>query len=366
MKSYLDTHWFAKFTAIAHISYVDLLVLDPAERTQQRDLFLRGEIENPYFTYPKLRDFNFAQKKSQLENLLSEIEREEKNEWVREAYVRVLAEKMAHVDLLEAVSRGDDAMFAKISVQEFGDYSSEIINQNEFFKKLPPVELGYVQADEIEARFRAAFVDYKIEGWNIVRDTENTNAFVHLNQETKTLFIPQSRRISRTHLEALVRHEVGVHIIRRKNAENTNLQLLTLGLDHYIKGDEGLGKYEESQVYPQAFWPSIQNYLGVALVKGVDGKPRTFRELFEFFTEYLSAAENPAADAWTRVEKIFRGTTGQSRGLCWTKDVMYLNGYYDILEVIKKYPQEQDRFLMGKYDPANEWHRAFLDALEID
>lgn len=360
MGSYLDSIWFAKFATIAHISYVDLLVLDQSERAQQRELFLRGEIENPYFTYPQLRDFNFAQKKTQLENLYNEIEREEKNEWVREAYMRVLREKMQHVAMLEAVAVGDDAAFATISVQEFGDYSPKIAKEilSLVGEVNESVEMDLVNADEIEARFRTAFVDYGITDWNIVRDTDNTNAFVHLNQETKTLFIPQSRRLGRAHLEALVRHEVGVHIMRRKNAEQTSLQLLTLGLDHYIKGDEGLGKYEELKVWSQAFEPSWQNYVGVAMVKGFDGKPRTFRELFEFFGQYLDNDQ-----AWTRVEKIFRGTTGQSRGLCWTKDIMYLNGYYDIVETLQKYPQEESRFLIGKYDPANEWHRTLLDNL---
>ncbi|MBI4121781.1 MAG: DUF1704 domain-containing protein, partial [Parcubacteria group bacterium] len=225
-------------------------------------------------------------------------------------------------------------------------------------------------AAAIQQAFKQALAAHKISGWKIRLDEQNLNAFVHINQEKKELVLPTRRTLTQRHLEALVRHEVGVHIRRSVNAQKTKLQLLTIGLDHYLRGEEGLAKYEEMRTLPSSF----EIYLGTGLIKGVDGRKRDFRETYEFFKQYYLAsqfhhdevsAQQAADESWTRTEKFFRGTTGQSAGICFTKDLMYLEGYLSIVQTIKDHPEEEKRFFAGKYDPSNAFHRQVLDEIGV-
>lgn len=409
---YKDAVWFKKFIDIEQFSYTDLLILDSKLKQEQKELFLNNEIENPQFTYHLLENFNFEERRQRLSDLSREITKNESNQFIKEAYVRLIDEKLNHLSLLEMSKLGDDEGFAEISSKEFGDFRESSLMRlipyvissvdraeksgidevvmsakklKEVIKFLPSnsdslipedmrVETEDVGAQEMEERFRRSFEEYGVQDWDIRVDRENVNAFVHVDQKTKTLVIPASRKLSKSHMEALVKHEVGVHIRRRGNAEKTNLQLLTIGLDRYVKGDEGLGKYEEYQVLPSTFLSTVQIYLGIALIRGIDGKKRGFRDMYNFFQDYYRVTEFEKDDfsteknndlTWRRTEKLFRGTTGQNKGICLTKDLLYLEGYLGIVETLKQFPQEQQRLFVGKYDPANEFHRLVLDELGI-
>ena len=265
------------------------------------------------------------------------------------------------------------------SVQQACDQLRQVISNipqhsDPILKSFVPQEEPTVESKQIKVRFEEAFSEYGIENWNIVIDFDNLNSFINISQKEQTVFIPSSRKISPLHLEALVKHEIGVHVRRRINAEKQAFKLLAIGLDHYLKGDEGLSKYEEIKIFPSSFNSTVEIYLGISLIHGLGGAKMDFRDIYEFFYNYYLVSRHGESNlttddaenyGWVRAEKFFRGTTGQSKGICFTKDLIYLDGYLDILEVLKKHPEEEKRFLVGKYDPGNKFHRQVLDELKI-
>lgn len=411
-KRILDEKWFSQFSQIGLFSIVDFFVGDPLERKQQKKKFLTDKIRNPELDYPKITAVFLNNTKIQLVELLKKIKNEELNKLIKQSYTKLIEEKLAHLEILNAVNAADDIKFNELTINEFGKPSPDVLSRlipsvfdmlgqasasknklvqqacdqlkqvisnisqhaDPILKSFVPQEEATVESKQIKDRFEKAFVEYGIENWNTVIDIDNLNSFININQKEQTVFIPSSRNISPLHLEALVKHEIGVHIRRRINAEKQAFKLLTIGLDHYLKGDEGLSKYEEIKIFPSSFNSTVEIYLGISLIHGLGRAKMDFRDIYEFFYSYYLVSRHSESNittddaenySWVRAEKFFRGTTGQSKGICFTKDLIYLHGYLDILEVLKKHPEEEKRFLVGKYDPANKFHRQVLDELKI-
>ena len=412
-QSFIDQKWFQPFRKEAGFSFTDYFIGDKKRRAKEQKRFLAGDVENPELDYPLLETFAIEKRETNLLALREEILLSEPHPLIQEAYKRVIDERLSHLRMLKATRDRDDRAFDAMTIKEYGlpserwlkhlvPHIKSLIKQAKashhpgiensigfletLVSRLPAAKTSaiipnfvpesdhFLSAKEIKKRFLLAFKRYGIKGWNVVIDKDSPRAFIHISQKDKKVVVPVSRTLSPQQLEALMLHEVGVHVRRNINAQKTNFQLLTTGLDHYLKGDEGLAKYEEARVFPPAMNASVRIYLGICLIKGLDGKKRNFREIFEIYRNYfyvyhfnrLDVEEEEANDrAWRRAVKFFRGTTGQSRGICLTKDLYYLEGYAGILETLKKYPKEKNRFFCGKYDPANPFHRELLDALDI-
>lgn len=411
MDTNIDARWFEKYQEIEDIQITDFLVGDPKKRKKAKAIFLSGDSDAPALEYPKLETLGVPSIEQQLNTLRREIVEQETNQAVVLAYQQLIDEKLLHLQLLEAAKTQNDHLFKQKTEEAFGvprpkllsrlvphlqsmvlqakessfDLSVSIQAVEAVIKGLEadqqnaiaPVfklkEIEDIGADQIFDRLSKALEEYGVRGWRIEMDEESVNPFVNINSAKKEIRIPRARKISKQHLEALVVHEIGVHARRSQHAEKTKFQLLTIGLDHYLKGDEGLSKYEEFKVFPQSFNSTIEIYLGISLIYGLGGLPRGFREIFDFFKHYHVVSNfdrvitiDQANDyAWTRAEKFFRGTTGLSKGICFTKDLLYLEGYLGILDVLQHHPEEERRFFVGKYDPANESHRRILDAFFI-
>lgn len=407
MRTPIDAELFSAYQEIGTIEPIAYLAASP-ETLQQKELFCTGDIELPVLTYPKAQDLPLARWREQLQRLDAMVQ-DHDHPVVQLAYPQLIEEKLLHIDLLEAVQNGDDVGFKLATEGAYGtpdlaiarrlvphirsligwaaeqnleellpsiDYISTVIGRLDADEETAvapayfPDDPADVDADAIEERFQEAFDSYGISGWTVRRtDTD----FIAINHEAKAIQVPNSRKVSKGYLEALVVHEIGVHVRRRVFAQVASLQLLQAGLGYYIRGEEGLCKFEEHKVYPAALNKSVENYFGIAMVYGLDGKPWDMRQAFTFYWHYhrltLAGQDYTEADlddyAWKRVYRLFRGTTGGARGVCLTKDLSYLRGYLAATTLAERYPLEEQRFLVGKYDPANEVHRRILDMLSI-
>lgn len=409
MKTYIDNYWYERCLGVRQLLYLSYLEQDSKQREKEKQSFLDGITPLPSFMYPALVDFDETSYIDSYRALQQEIKRKEENIYIQEAYTDVLEELIQQVFLLTAVKECNDQLFCDISIAQFGDAQLEhvalllpsidtliakgkessdiqmhesavyIENILAVFTRTTYNDIPILHQDtspvktstEIEEHIKAAFMAYEIFDWNTYIDPTSSNRYVYINHTEKLVVIPKERTITEAHLKALVRHEVGVHIKRRTEAEKSKFRLLTRGLARYIKGEEGLSKYEELQVYPQAFRPTLEIYLGIALIRGLDGKQRNFREMFNFFVHYFTLYSqwepqiNIEDMAYNRTEKLFRGTSGQSTGVCFTKDLVYFDGYLAIKDILKHDKKEAERMYAGKYDPSNQSHRRILDGLHI-
>lgn len=232
-------------------------------------------------------------------------------------------------------------------------------------------------ADEIREIFQASLESLQAEGWSVVVDTSSKSG-ISVDQEHRKIKIPESRKLAFAKLQSLVAHEVGTHVARRIKGERSKLQLLGLGLDRYEKGEEGVATMRE-QVLGESIedFAGLDGHLAISLAIGVDGKPRDFRDVYKIMEKYfylkaLSSGKTPEdalksaqTSAWNRTVRTFRGTDCKTKGICFTKDIVYREGNIGVWEVAKKTPEEILRFSVGKYDPANDRHIWILNQLGI-
>lgn len=236
---------------------------------------------------------------------------------------------------------------------------------------------GTLQAEDIKETFKQALQTLRSEGWQVVIDTSSATG-ISVSQEKKEVKVPESRKMLFNKLRTLIAHEIGTHVARRIKGERSKLMLLGLGLDRYEQGEEGIATMREQSVRGRVRdFSGLEGHWAISLAYGLDSKPRDFKQVYEIMKKYfllkrlvrredLATAEKEAQTrAWNRCVRTFRGTNCATPGTCFTKDIIYRQGNIGIWEVVRKHPEEMQRFSVGKYDPANPRHIFILEQLGI-
>lgn len=434
----LDDRWYPIFQEIGSFQAYEYLDGDKAYREEQKRKFLSGETANPSLDYPKIDLEKLARYEQALMQLKADIIHEEQNDLVKQVYRWRLNEKLAELRMLKAAASGETKRFKRYSEFIYGKPAMEIFaytvdslkkkvlnevasNSNveictagaDLLKSLPDIlgtvmpaqipepemvgkmreatnmEFGDIiklnpedgdkeySATEIQEIFSAVLAELNIEGWQVIIDCGSKSG-ISVDQEKKWIKIPEARKLTFLELKQLIVHEIGTHVARRSNGERSRLHLLGLGLDRYEVGEEGVATAREQALEAKVHdFSGLDGHLAISLALGLDGKPRSFREVFEVFEKYeyyealkagkdLNAAKTEAQRiAWNRCVRTFRGTDCATPGVCFTKDIVYREGNIGTWEVVRNNPEEVARFSVGKYNPANPRHIWILDQLGI-
>lgn len=213
-----------------------------------------------------------------------------------------------------------------------------------------------------------------IPGWQAHVSGSRT-VTITVDHERRLVLIPARRVLSRRRLRELVMHEVVTHVLRRHNGETSRLHLLGIGLDRYLQGEEGIALLRQQLLYssPRISPQAIERYLGIALAVGlVDGVQRDFRGIYEIMKQYyflLGSPINGSRDdfahskAWNLAVRLFRGASPSQPGMCYTKDVVYLDGLMHLWGALEHDVELQRFFDAGKFDPSNSAHVAVVTSL---
>ena len=389
-------------------------------RERQKEEFLSEKTENPELDCPDLEGFDFDMKENELLKLKKEILMEESNPVVKQAYRWRINEKIAELRMMKCTQEKNDKRFVRYSQFVYGKPEKEIFEYT--FSKVKKViqekkeekdymirsaaerlekniylgdlnestidvkkyeipeakstkgEIEY-SAEEIKEVFAQALKQYEINGWEVITDNEGGSKGISVNQENKQIKIPSERKLKKTNLESLISHEIGTHVLRRENGERTKLHLLGLGFDRYLKGEEGVSTYEEQKIAGGNDFAGFDGHFAVSLALGMDGKKRNFREVFSILRDFyfISSKKKNKTEAWiaakdsawNRSVRTFRGTSCSTKGVCFTQDIVYREGNIGIWNVIRENPEEEKRFMVGEYDPANIRHIWILEQLGI-
>ncbi|PKL36377.1 hypothetical protein CVV38_00505 [Candidatus Peregrinibacteria bacterium HGW-Peregrinibacteria-1] len=443
----LDEKWFYRFQELDKFQPNGYLEGEKTHRQEQKDKFTAGEIQNPNFDYPKINPEHLDKTEQLLLQLKTEIIDQEPNEIIKQVYRWKINEKIAELRLLRATLQNNTRWFNRWSKFIYGQPSSEIFQYtlqnlittattdlasensaiasaaNELVQALPqppdstPVilklpspddittvkeqtlkemkeilDLPFISetkeynAQEIQEAFQQALTNLRAEGWQAVIDTNSIRSAIRINQATKQLIIPESKKVKFDKLRRLVAHEIGTHIARRIHGEHgltedkpSKLKLLALGLDRYDRGEEGVATIREQALGKEAiddFTGQIP-HLGISLAQGLDGTPRDFRSVYTIIQKYFyykelkdgslpeAALETSQTKAYNHTTRIFRGTNCSTPGVCFTRDIVYREGNIAVWHLINQNTQEIERFSIGKYDPSNTRHIWILNQLEI-
>lgn len=421
MSESLDQKWFEQLRQLSSKTeegewiHRSMLI-----ESDEREQFLADDIENPQFRYAL--DVPTKQLDTEINTFLHDLEVSEKDAIVLDLYRRKLSHQLTRSHLLTASYAGNDQQFYKLSTELYGKpskkYFSYIAKQLQRLCKetmsddpatrrlcrmvskidtkkvdidpviLPPPATAGPQITsiaQVEAIFAGAMTQYGLQDWTLLVDSSEKRSRFSVNNQQKVINIPgeaqllaRASKLTEVSIEALAAHEVGVHARRSAAGEASKLQLLRIGLDSYLRGEEGVAGYVQQQVEGATEFYGFDRYMAASFAIGLDGEKRDFRGVFSIMVDYyimryatgtgvttkkLKVRAQQAA--WEVCVRIFRGTTGQTPGCIYTKDIVYLEGNVSIWHLLTEKPHVFPELFVGKYDPLNSRHIKSLQTLGI-
>lgn len=411
-----DALLFEQLSRIDAPAVQSILRGDRAQERGEKKKFLDGEIDNPRFSYDHISEEYLSNTQENLNALREEVSHSPADVLIAEAYSNKIEYLSQEINLLHAARNGNDQIFDQINQRLYGAVDvdlfravlgalerrvgklvseSETIDPStkELQRELERIALridsdtarqfewyflseyeDLIGADEIREIFREVKKDLGLVAWKINVDQTNTLPSITVRRREKLVLIPSQRTLPRRKALALAHHELEVHAKRSENGYKSSIKLLSVGLDYYLSAEEGLAKYLETQHYAAGLNSALESYFFTALILGVDGYKRSFREVFDLASLFYKSVhyERFKNDprpvhmyAWGRTMRLFRGTSGQNKGVCSRRGLVYLEGYMRIKDLLEQKKFSIEELLLGKYDPSNAGHVRLLKKMNI-
>lgn len=289
------------------IEYESLLefssALHPQNVAEQKEKFLQGAIENPVFTYKNLNlpPVDFPELDSSVP--LAGFYKDRMNLTIMLA------------DLLRSV--GDDDAFVTRSAQVFPVLDVE----------LPPVKYTTskdtgprLNSRDIAERFEAALHEYGLEDWS-VQVLPDISSRMFVNQWQQVIGIRRNVKASAAEVERLVKHEIGVHVVRAANGRRQTEPLLHVGTRRGRLFEEGVACYIENPKGPKRIFTRHQ------IVR--TAQAGSFRDTWQSLLD-LGISEQTA---WVMTLRVKRGLQNTAFPGAFTRDALYAQAFMDM----KKY-----------------------------
>lgn len=237
------------------------------------------------------------------------------------------------IDMLVNIGKRD---FVYSSLKYYGEpsYADEknakyLLHTSEFEAQ----ETARVGQDELVERFTSAATH-----WGMPCKVEISNRLVAsamVANSRKAVILAKGIYLPEKEAQALINHELGVHMATTLNAANQRLKVFTLGLPGNTLAQEGLAILNEYQSGNM----TLERLRGLAL-RVMAVKEMLKRGRFRHTFSYLFEEHGMSADA------AFKLSVRVHRGGGFTKDYLYLNG---VSQALNLYEREDVRNLyVGK------------------
>ena len=227
--------------------------------------------------------------------------------------------------------------------------------------------------------FEKGLQEYGIDSsWKVVVDSKGARTTISVSYGLEKIYLPSTeqllkrskrKRLTEARVRGLIAHEIGTHVLRKIQGEQSKVKLLSVGLSGYEQGEEGLATYREQQAQSLQGYSGLEAYFAIGLTLGCDGaNARDFSQIHAILTDYFLIVENTTHEhakelAWNRCVRIFRGTSGLVPGIVFTKDLIYRNGNMRHWEAVRNNTLPAINLDCGKFDPTQKEHIHFLHAV---
>ena len=256
-------------------------------------------------------------------------------------------------------------MYDKLHLSQ--DPSSASLDAQEVYPDTPAsvsATQPLITAQAAKRFFETVFRESGYEGWQVVIDKASTTRVeTGLHQ-----LILEDNLMSVERVRHYLVHELGGHVARSIAGERSPLGLLEIGTKNYSPTEEGLALYHERQIallHGQVLsdWGTLLGTLSTGLASGVVTPPQTFYSLFKFLESFfllrrlLKQQDRDVPTAWEEARKTalanclrtYRGVPDlEQKGVCLTKDVVYLRGLWMIERAVAQDKTVLDRLAVGK------------------
>lgn len=288
---------------------------------EKRRFFARGYHYTPEFRYRQLRLDPYALREQLYRLPVSSIS----DPSLRELYREVVDAHAMKVELLATVG---SEQFIYNSLRYYGEPSVRDLANAQFLLHAPVPEKECDEPETINAREVATAFKQAAEGFDLncqVQVSKRLVAKAMVDNQKRTLLVNQSIKIGTTELQALIHHELGVHMVTTMNAVDQSLKVFRLGLPDNTHTQEGLAilcEYLSGHMMVKRLRSLAIRVMAVKEM--LNGKP------FGQTCRYLEDSCGMDHDAaFTLATRVYRGGG-------FTKDFVYLGGLRDLLQVYKK------------------------------
>lgn len=296
-----------------------LAVVNPINTNSERKKFFKNNYGKiPVFKYQpiKINPYNLKQQ-------LYSIPIQE----IRDISIRNLYESVANAfsDKIDMVSTLNTKKFLYNSLRYFGRPSENDLNNARYLLLLPnlsdePKSQPSIFAADAKLIFENTLRDYGIEAK--VELSKKVISHVMVLNSKKTVLIQPEAKFKPKELNALLEHEIGVHMVTTMNSSLQRIKIFNLGLPKNTQTQEGLAilaEYLSGNITLKRLKKIALRVIVVDMMcNGAD-----FIECFQVLVKDYQIEEN---EAFNLVTRVFRGGG-------FTKDYLYLNGFVQIYKM---------------------------------
>lgn len=310
-----------------------LAYVNPVNSTTEKKRFFKHKAtELPKFRYSPIR-INPYELKQKLSNIktgnISDVS-------IRHLYESVINSYFDKIDMLSTL--GTDK-FLYNSLRYFGRPSKKDLQNAQYLLHLPaiasePKRSPSLTVDSAISSFKDALEDYGFD-CKIELNNKVISQVMVLNSRKLIQFRPDAK-FTRPEINALIEHEIGVHMVTTMNSSQQDLKIFNLGLPVNTKTQEGvaiLSEYLSGNI-------SMKRLKKLALrvvVVDMMCSGASFIDCYKYLMDNHLDSPN---EAFSLVTRIYRGGG-------FTKDYLYLSGFVQILRFWEK-ENTLDPLLIGK------------------
>ena len=294
-----------------------LAFVNPINNIQEKRRFIKNKCtEQPNFKYNPIR-INPFELKQKLSNLrvqdISDVT-------IRHLYESVISSYFYKIDMLSSLNTTN---FLYNSLRYFGRPSKKDIQNANYFLHLPevagePKRSPSLGVEEAMVSFQEGLDQYGFQS-KMEKSNRVISQVMVLNAKKTIMFRPDAK-FTRNQINALVEHEIGVHMVTTMNSNTQKLKIFNLGLPVNTMTQEGLAilaEYLSGNISMKRLKKLAYRVIVVDMMcNGAD-----FIECYNFLINDHGLDQD---DAFSVVTRIFRGGG-------FTKDYLYLSGFVKML-----------------------------------
>jgi hypothetical protein len=197
------------------------------------------------------------------------------------------------------------------------------------FKTLTPE----IAAKRLEKTF------FKLTGEDLTIEFKQLANKMNINPQEQTLTINPKARFTSLDVKRLRVHEIGTHYLRYLNGKNTGIKLLEKGTANYIETEEGLAVYMEKL---KGVLSKAQMFIYAGRVLATNYcLEHSFYQTFQ----YLKSFGFKDREAFSITLRAKRNLADTSLKGGFTKDYVYLSGYFKIKRFVERGGNLKDLFI---------------------
>ncbi len=299
------------------VSFIDI---NPDNEDSEKALFFSNPDYNPQFKYLPL--------KTPPEKILKELDKLDLGYTPMDKIFRKSASRLRSlVKMLE--SRGS-VRSCRISEKIYGTPSPALVAKAKDMLS-EPIKKSAKEKDlttkQILRMMNNAFVRFGAN-WTVMEKDMAASAAVLAGK--RQLLIRTKSRFPKSFVKRLIVHEIGTHVLRAENGSKQPYKIFEHGLPDYMMTEEGLAVYNE-ELNKCLDKETMRRYAArtIAISKALNS---SFRETFNHLKQFFDDDEF----IWRTVVRAKRGLGDTSQHGAFTKDHLYLKGYYEVKSFVEK------------------------------